>query len=117
MSCNNNEILHVGDYGTQFILTIKKLVDGVPTIVDISAVNELTDLFIYFRDSEGTITKHNAEFYTNGTDGRISYITDYGDIVTPGLLEYRAEVILSPTQKYQSSTCEIEVYYEWEVTP
>lgn len=117
MSCNENEILHVGDYGTQFIITIKKLVDGVPTVVDISAVDELTDLFIYFQDSEGTIAKYNAEFYTDGTDGKISYVTLVGNISVAGLMKYRAEVILSPTQKYQSSTCEIEVYYKWVVTP
>lgn len=116
MSCNDDEILHVGDYGTQFILTIKKLVDGVPTIVDISGVDESTDLFIYFRDSEGTVTKHNAEFYTDGEDGKISYTTEEGDISVAGTMKFRAEVELSPTQKYQSSTCEIEVYEEWEVS-
>jgi hypothetical protein len=116
MSCNDNEILHVGDYGTQFILTIKKLVDGVATVVDISGVDENEDIFILFRDSEGTVTKHNASFYTDGEDGKISYITEDGDISVAGTMKYRAEVALSPTQNYQSSTCEIEVYEEWEVT-
>lgn len=117
MSCNDNEILHVGDYGTEFILTIKKLVDGVPTIVDISDVDENEDIFIYFRDSDGVVTKHNAVFYTDGEDGKISYTTEDGDIAIPGKLKYRAEVQLTPTQKYQSSTCEIEVYYQWEESP
>ena len=112
MSCNTEEVLHVGDFGTQFILTIKKLVDGAPTVVDVSGA---TTKKILFRDSEGTITEHTASFLTDGTDGKITYTTVTGDISISGSLEYRGFVVLSATQSYQSSTCKIKVYKKWVV--
>ena len=114
MSCNNEEVLHVGDYGTEFVLTIKKRVSGVDSVVDISAA---TTKKILFRNSAGTIFERTASFKTDGTDGKITYTTASGDVTVSGTLKYRGAVILSPTQNYQSSTCEIEVYEKWAVTP
>lgn len=114
MSCNNNEVLHVDDYGTEFVLTIKKRVSGVDSVVDISAA---TSKKIIFRDAAGTIFERTASFKTDGTDGKISYTTISGDIAVSGTLKYRGVVVLSPTQSYQSSSCEIEVYEKWTVSP
>ena len=114
MSCKNEEVLHVGDYGTEFVLIIKKRVSGVDSVVNISGA---TTKKIMFRDAAGTVFERTASFKTDGTDGKISYTTVSGDITVSGTLKYRGAVILSPTQNYQSSPCEIEVYENWVVTP
>jgi hypothetical protein len=117
MSCNNEEVLHVGDYGTEFVLTIKKRVSGVDSIVDISSASAAGSKKIMFKDADGTVFERTASFKTDGTDGKIAYTTVSGDIAVSGPLKYRGTVVLSPTQNYQSSTCEIEVYEKWTVSP
>ena len=64
--------LHIGDIGTEIILTIAE--DGA--IVNISGV--ATKFIILRKPSEAVVTK-TAEFVTDGTDGQIKYVTISAD--------------------------------------
>ena len=77
-----NEI-HVGDIGTNIRLIVK---DENDEIVDISVATSMT---LILTKPSGTKTEYTAEFYTDGADGIISYITVDGDIDEAGL--YRAQ--------------------------
>lgn len=74
MSCNE---IHVDDVGTEFIVTIEDC-DGP---VDISAY---TPLELTFAKPDGTKVTKTATFLTDGTDGKIHYITVAGDIDAEG---------------------------------
>ena len=106
--CSVEEELHVNDTPT-FELTIKEYVDGVLTVVDISAATTKT---IYLRLADGTTTGYAGSFTTDGTDGKLEYTCTTTEISQEGTLKYRAKVI-TPAGQWQSSTCEKEVYEEW----
>lgn len=64
--------LHVGDIGTDIILTITE--DG--STIDVSGVS--TKSIIFRKPSGSTVTKA-AEFVTDGTNGQIKYVTASAD--------------------------------------
>ncbi len=68
--------LHIND-GTTFKVTIKD--DGV--LVDVSSS---VDKRIYFRKPDGTIVNRVAGFFTDGTDGIISYVAASGHLDSTG---------------------------------
>lgn len=79
--------IHVSDIGTEFILTIK---DCDENIIDIS---NATSMNIFFKKPNGdTITRVGA-FYTDGTDGKMSYTIIDGDIDEVGSWKIQAQVV------------------------
>lgn len=80
-----NEI-HVGDIGTYIVLIIK---DENDEIVDVSGATAMT---IVITKPSGTRTEYTADFYIDGSDGCISYVTVDGDLDESGL--YRAQGIV-----------------------
>lgn len=80
-----NEI-HTGDIGTTIILVVK---DEDDEIVDISGATAMT---IVITEPSGTRTEYTADFYTDGADGMMSYVTVEGDIDEAGL--HRAQGIV-----------------------
>ena len=71
-----NEI-HVGDIGTVFERTIT---EGTTT-VDISGT---TLMQLIFRKPDGMLLTKTATFTTDGTDGKLRYVTISGDLSVAG---------------------------------
>jgi hypothetical protein len=60
--------IHLGDIGTVFEVTLK----DCDVIVDISTA---TEMYIIFQKPDGTKLTFDAEFTTDGEDGKLQYVT------------------------------------------
>ena len=96
------EEIHCNDIGTKFLVTVK---DGTST-VDISAASEKK---LIFKRGNGSVVEKAATFDTDGTDGKLSYITTSGDLSSIGSWKIQAKVIL-PTGTWRSNTTGFTVY-------
>ena len=76
------------DIGTTFTLTIK---NRQGEIVDLS---DATVKQIKFRKSNGIILTKTAEFVTDGTDGKIKYVTIEDDLDTRGIWKVQGYIEL-----------------------
>jgi hypothetical protein len=94
--------IHIGDIGTEFRITITE--DS--GIVDLSSSTNIT---ITFSRPDGTINSVSAGFYTDGTDGIISYQSIEGDLTVAGMYKIQAKVEFS-SQMYYSSIQTFRVY-------
>lgn len=88
-----NEI-HVNDIGTTFSVTV---VDEYSVVVDLSGV--LTKQLL-FKKPGGTILTKNASFVTDGTDGKIKYLSQSGDLDQYGKWSLQAFVDFGDTEWY-----------------
>ena len=79
--------IHLNDVGTQFLITI---VDANANPMDISAA---TSKSVIFKKPGGSLITETALFYTDGTDGKIYYISDVGDLDEIGAWKIQAHVI------------------------
>ena len=95
--------IHVGDVGTMFIRTIK---DETGTAVDISTA---TVKQILFKPPSGALLTKTAQFVTDGTDGRVFYMTIAGDLSAPGPWRCEAYVEM-PAWEGHSDIKDFEVY-------
>jgi hypothetical protein len=77
---------HVGDTGLEFVVTIVDE-DGAP--VNVSAA---TEKLVYLTLPDGTVLTKTAAFDTNGTDGKIKYTTQGGDLSARGTWKIQAYV-------------------------
>ena len=77
---------HNGDIGTVFELTIVDT-DEVPIDVSTAIVK-----YIYFQDPTGARMRKTATFTTDGTDGKIQYVTIAGDIDEVGTWQVQGYV-------------------------
>tara|TARA_R110000744_G_scaffold104065_5_gene199328 strand:- start:338 stop:649 length:312 start_codon:yes stop_codon:yes gene_type:complete len=82
-----NEI-HKGDIGTVFKVTIK---DG-SEVVDISSS---TTKQLIFKKPSGEKLEKAASYFTNGSDGIITYSTLDGDLDEEGMWKLQGKIILS----------------------
>jgi len=94
--------IHVGDIGTQLIVTIKD--DGV--VVDISSASLLQ--FILKKPDGQSYTK-SGTLYTNGTDGKMYFVSISGDFNAPGNYKLQGKVVLA-TGTYYTSISNFKVY-------
>jgi len=90
-------IIHVGDVGTVFRLTITE--NDEVTVVDVSGA---TVKRLIFRSRSGVSRSRNASFTTDGTDGKIEYRTAAGDIDEAGRWWVQGYVELATGGKYYS---------------
>lgn len=99
--------VHVGDIGTVFRITLKdKQCDGTMVILDVSAASKLD---IIFRAPNGIKKTKSANFTTDGSDGKIEYISLDGDIDSAG--EWKIQVYLElPSGKWSSDIGSFYVY-------
>jgi hypothetical protein len=98
---SQNEI-HENDVGTVFEVTLK---DG-DTVVDVSGA---TDKKIIFRKGDQTTVSKTAAFTTDGTDGKIRYISVAGDLTPAGKWTMQAYVE-SVSGKWHSDKHHFTVY-------
>jgi hypothetical protein len=87
--------IHVDDVGTKFVVTV--LDDSA--VVDISPA---TNLIIYFRKPDNSVLEKTASLSTDGTDGKMYYITESGDLDLAGNYKIQGKVILSTGTYYTS---------------
>lgn len=92
-----NPIIHVGDVGTVFRLTIVET-DGVTPI----PIQTATIKNILFKKSNGTKVTKSATFVTDGSDGLIQYIGLAGDIDVSGPWWMQGYIEM-PSGKFYSS--------------
>ncbi len=83
MSCAE---IHVDDIGTIFTVTI---VDQDDAVVDISLYSPKQ---LIFTKPDGTRVEQTASFTTDGTDGKIQYTSESGDLDQPGLWQLQGIV-------------------------
>lgn len=79
--------IHSGDVGTKLLVTV--LDDGV--VVDISAASTLS---IFIKKPDGTILTVTGVLETDGTDGKMYYVTVSGDIDVAGTYKIQGQVVL-----------------------
>ena len=79
------EEIHVGDVGTQLVVTVK---DNT-TVVDIASA---TAKYITLKRPDGTSLQKNTSFVTDGTDGQMQYTTVSGDLSICGSWKMQGKV-------------------------
>lgn len=95
--------IHVGDEGTNFIITVYNQDE---TVVDLS---DATGLNLIFMNPERTVTEHTATLYTNGKDGKALYVLNTGDIDIEGRWSYQLELTF-PTGAWRTNIINFVVY-------
>ena len=88
--------IHDGDIGTKLLVTIT----DNDVVVDISSASILS---IFIKKPDGSILTRSGTLETNGTDGKMYYITVSGDINTAGLYKLQGRVTLSNGSFYTST--------------
>jgi len=84
-----NPEIHVGDYGTNFIVTIYDQ-DGV-----VFNVSSATSLAIRFLSPSGISTDKTATPLTDGIDGKIIYAVEDGLFDEAGEWKYQAKIVFA----------------------
>jgi hypothetical protein len=79
---------HVGDIGATVLLEVKE----TRAALNISAA---TSLQIEIQRPDGTTLDKTAVFNSDGTDGKIKYVTVSGDLNTAGRYEVQGYFVLS----------------------
>lgn len=95
--------IHVGDIGTQFIVTIKE--SGVA--LDISAA---TDVLFNIRKPSNTLLSVSGSFLTDGSDGVATYTTIEGDLDEVGTYKIEAAVSIDGGV-FTSSSASFKVHH------
>ena len=106
--CSPDELIHVGDFPTRFVLTVVDSNTCEPIDLSAPAVVVLAfgTIIFKFKKPDGTIIDKIGSFTTDGTDGKVEYTTsDEDDIDQAGEWEYRVML-----DDYQSSTCNFRAY-------
>ena len=80
--------IHTDDWGTMFEVTV---VDQDGDVADISGA---TAKVFRFKDPSGNTVDKGADFVTDGSDGKIKYVTQDGDIDEVGDWKLQAIVTL-----------------------
>lgn len=94
--------IHVGDIGTQLIMTVKD--DG--DIVDISGASLLQ---VIIKKPDGQTYTKTGTLYTDGTDGKMYYTSLSGDFNAAGNYKIQGKVTLSGGT-YYTSISDFKVY-------
>jgi len=83
-----NDEIHVDDIGTLFTITITE--GGVP--VDISSAT-VKDFHFDKPNANGKFNK-TADFVTDGTDGKLKYVSESEVLDTPGDWKIQAHIVM-----------------------
>tara|TARA_Y100000296_G_scaffold84177_1_gene116858 strand:- start:5323 stop:5634 length:312 start_codon:yes stop_codon:yes gene_type:complete len=97
-----NEI-HKSDIGTVFKVTIKDSASAV----DISTAT--TKQIIFKKPGGGKLTK-DAPFFTDGSDGIITYTTVSGDLSEEGMWKLQGYIVLSGGNTFYTDIYTFKVY-------
>lgn len=73
--------IHVGDIGTIFRVTLKdKACDGTVAVLDVSAASGTSDKQFIFKTPSGIKKTVDAEFTTDGHDGKLEYVIEAAEM-------------------------------------
>lgn len=98
--------IHENDVGTKLLVTITD--DG--QVVDISSALALS---IFIKKPDGTILSRSGTLETDGTDGKMYYITIAGDLDVAGNYKLQGQVVLL-TGSYYTNTVQFKVHCNLE---
>jgi hypothetical protein len=79
--------IHLNDVGTQFLVTV---IDGLEIPMDISMA---TTKEIIFKKPSGVLVTKTASFFTDGTEGKIYYVSQAADLDEIGAWKIQCHVI------------------------
>jgi hypothetical protein len=99
------EEVHVDDIGTKFVIEFR----DKGKILNIENATVMKTIFNKTKAKNTKTVVQDADFYTDGKDGRTVYISVEGDIDVDGLWEIQGYVDL-PDGKWYSSKDSFEVY-------
>lgn len=109
MSCVLDPVVnrdpHVGDVGTALVLLI---VDQCGDVVDVSAATAIT-VFIKRPGSNGATLTKTGVLDTDGTDGKIRYVTVAGDFTVAGNYKIQGRVTIPTGGPWSSVPAEFYV--------
>ncbi len=88
------DFLQVDDSGINIIVTVTQS-DGT-TPIDISQAGSM---FIYIYRPDGGLITGTASFVTDGTDGKIQYISQANDFTIQGVYKIQAKYIIGGNNK------------------
>lgn len=91
MTAISRQEIHVGDVGTVFRITVY---DGA-AVVDLS---DSTDLLLVLKKPDGTTLERELEFTTDGTDGKVEYVLESGDMDAAGAWSGQVKVTFTEGQ-------------------
>ena len=104
MACS--EEIHYNDTGTLFLVTVSDCVAGVSTPLDISGADSVS---LVLKSPSGVSSSRAAIFNSDGTDGKVKYITLSGDLNEVGT--WRIQVLVTfPTSSFSSNVKTFKVY-------
>jgi hypothetical protein len=95
--------IHVGDIGTQILISI---VDQDGGVADISLASST---IFSIEKPNGVILEVDAELYTDGTDGLLLYTVVEGDFDVVGIYKVQPKIIFS-SGSYSGSVSTFRVY-------
>ena len=95
--------IHVGDVGTNFVVI---LYDPNSELVDLSGA---TDITVRFRNPSGESADKEAELFSDGTDGKILYVLEDGDIDISGTWSYQV-IVTTVTGLWHTNIVNFTVY-------
>jgi hypothetical protein len=101
MTVTRDEI-HAGDIGTRFEITV--LENGAAMDLSTSSSVQFS-----FRKPDQTIATRTASFITDGTDGKVKYITQEGDLDQKGAWRLQVHVVFTDT-RWHSNIQNFTVY-------
>ena len=102
-----DEQIHLNDIGTRFEATIKeKIADGTLVVVDLTGA---TVIQLIFFKADGISETKSASFSTDGSDGKIKYLTLSGDIDQIGIWQIQAHITI-PAGDWRSNIEDFRVY-------
>lgn len=105
MACSEEE-LHYNDIGTVIMTTINDCVSGTSSPLDVSSAVSVS---LVFQSPSGVSSTKTAVFNTDGSDGKIKYITQDGDLNEVGA--WRMQAIVSfATSSFRSNVKTFKVY-------
>jgi hypothetical protein len=95
--------IYLNDIGAQFVITIIK---NNKDVIDIS--NAISKTIIFQKPNDLLVLK-NATFYTDGKDGKICYVSTYGDLDMVGLWKMQCHII-TPSTNWHSSFLTFKIH-------
>lgn len=94
--------IHIGDIGTVFLVTVQD--NGLAVDISTATTKELC-----LRKPDGTLLTKNADFNTDGVDGKLKYTTISGDLDAAGNWILQIHIVM-PTGEWRSDKITFAVY-------
>ena len=100
MSCSDNQVckdtIYVDDIGTDLIMTIYECDCSTdPCTEAVASLTGSTSMQMFIKQPDGDLLTRTASFVTDGSDGKIHYVTVTGDFDESGEYGLQGKVVSS----------------------